>query len=447
MSDRDAETAADRSEAVRAFLDEAAAVGVAVHRRGLTREAERLYLGVLSLRPDHLTALQFLGVLNHQLGRSDQALMLLSHAIGLYPDDAGLYLNYGNVHYENRAIDEAAAAYERSIELDPRSPGPYTNLGVIRRSQQRTEEAEACYRKAIELAPDDYAAWSNLANLLLAEKRHEEAVVAAIRAVELSKSGDRPRRVLAKVYEVLGDIDRARAVYVEWLEADPENPIALHYLAALGGEAPDRASDSFVEQTFDVFADNFEEQLGLLEYRAPDLVMDAVEAAVGRAGPTLDTLDAGCGTGLCGRRLRPLSRTLAGVDLSRRMLDKAREGGLYDSLHKGELVAFMRRHRDGFDLVVSTDTLCYFGALEGFAEAARGALRSGGLLCFTTEAMPGDADGDFRLEISGRYVHAGRYIDATLADAGFTEIARRGAVLRRERGEEVAGWVVTARRP
>lgn len=439
-------TITNREDAVLAFLDEAAAVGVAVHRRGLAEEAERLYLGVLSIQPNHLTALQFLGVLNHNLGRTDQALAILAHATELCPDDAGLWLNYGNVHLENRTLDEAAAAFQRAIALDPGFAGPHTNLGVLRRAQRRLDEAEACYRKAIELSPDDYPAWSNLANLLLAESRTSEAVEAALKATELSKSGDRTRRVLAKAYEVLGELEKARDVYREWLIDEPDNPIAVHYLSALVGDAPDRASEGFVERTFDYFAENFDEQLGLLDYRAPQLLMDAVEAAVETAGRTLHTLDAGCGTGLCGARLHALSRELVGVDLSRRMLEKARQLGFYDSLHKGELVSFMRRNREAFDLVVSADTLCYFGALDGFAEAARGALKPGGTVAFTTEAMPNDAAEDFRLDLSGRYVHRGGYVDGTLAHAGLSVIERKAATLRLERGDPVAGWVVVARR-
>jgi predicted TPR repeat methyltransferase len=46
------------------------------------------------------------------------------------------------------------------------------------------------------------------------------------------------------------------------------------------------------------------------------------------------------------------------------MLAKARERQVYDELHESELVAFMRARPREYDVVISADTLVYFGALE-----------------------------------------------------------------------------------
>ena len=43
-------------------------------------------------------------------------------------------------------------------------------------------------------------------------------------------------------------------------------------------------------------------------------------------------MDAGCGTGLCGPMFRNISSYLAGIDLSQRMIDRARAREVYDSL-------------------------------------------------------------------------------------------------------------------
>ncbi|MCX4239251.1 class I SAM-dependent DNA methyltransferase [Paraliomyxa miuraensis] len=58
----------------------------------------------------------------------------------------------------------------------------------------------------------------------------------------------------------------------------------------------------------------------------------------------LDVLDAGCGTGLCAPLLRPLARTLVGVDLSGKMLDQARRRGGYDELIEAELTEMLDAH-------------------------------------------------------------------------------------------------------
>ena len=160
----------------------------------------------------------------------------------------------------------------------------------------------------------------------------------------------------------------------------------------------------------------------------------------------LSILDAGCGTGLCGPLLRSKARRLVGVDLSSGMLAKARGRNVYDELHEGELGAFMRAHPAAYDVVISADTLVYFGALEEAMAGAHDALLPGGLLAFTVEAEPAGSAQKFRLQSHGRYTHAEVYVRACLAGAGFDVLQIEPGVLRKEAGADVRGLVVSARR-
>ena len=165
-----------------------------------------------------------------------------------------------------------------------------------------------------------------------------------------------------------------------------------------------------------------------------------------RLAPGMRVLDAGCGTGLCGPLLAPWARTLVGVDLSEGMLRKAVGRGDYNRLVCGELVAFLSEQTAAYDLIVSADTLCYFGALEGFAAASFAALRGTGLLVFTVEAHPADdAAPGFRLQGNGRYSHAQAYVETTMREAGFALLDLAAIVPRSEAGRSVNGWLVCAR--
>ena len=186
----------------------------------------------------------------------------------------------------------------------------------------------------------------------------------------------------------LGRFDEAAKVYREWLEDEPDNPKALHHLAACTGQdVPTRASDAYVQYVFDSFSKSFDSKLAMLGYRAPTLVAEAVSECLGTAATGLTVLDAGCGTGLCAALLKPFAGRLTGIDLSEGMLAKARGRGLYDELHQAELTAYMQQHAAHYDVVVSADTLVYFGALDEAMRAAAHALRPGGYLCFTVEAL------------------------------------------------------------
>jgi predicted TPR repeat methyltransferase len=202
-----------------------------------------------------------------------------------------------------------------------------------------------------------------------------------------------------------------------------------------------------VEKTFDGFATSFDEKLAKLDYRAPELITAAVHAACGPDARGLRILDAGCGTGLCGRDVRALAATLVGVDLSVAMLARATATGFYDALEKAELTDYLVTHPAAFDVVLSADTLCYFGALEAFAEAASAALSPGGVLVFSVEAMEEGGETDYQLQANGRYRHKGGYVERVLAAAGLEVEGRISGVLRTEVRQPVPGWIVTARRP
>ena len=219
----------------------------------------------------------------------------------------------------------------------------------------------------------------------------------------------------------------------------------MHMQAACSGqEVPTRASNGFIEKTYDHFASSFESKLEKLSYRAPILVAEMVKGAGLDRSKSLDVLDAGCGTGLCGPLVAPYARRLVGVDLSDGMLARAKEKKVYDTLIKRELTEYLRDHREAFDLIISADTLVYFGDLEGVVAAATRALRPNGILVFTVEHDVGDGTpAGYRLEFHGRYCHSRVYVERLLASAQL-ENAIEHAELRTESGAPVAGLVVRA---
>ena len=112
-----------------------------------------------------------------------------------------------------------------------------------------------------------------------------------------------------------------------------------------------RASNSFIETTFDSFAGSFESKLARLRYRAPALVAAILED-YGLEGPRLEVLDAGCGTGLYGIIVSPFARRLVGVDLSEGMLAHAKDKNVYDALLKAELTEYLRDHSKAFPRIL-----------------------------------------------------------------------------------------------
>ena len=428
-------------------LDEAISIAILLQQNEQWAAAADIYRGILAVAPDHPAALHYSGVLAHQESRDERAIERIRRSLELEPDRADWHSNLGIVLQDRLRLDDAAASYRRAIALDPNHANAHSNLGVVLRAQGRPGEAEASYRAAIAANPEHLDAHHNLGVLLNGQKRPREAAVCFSRVITLRPKHPEARRQLALAHCTLGETDKAVEIFEEWLREEPDHPIARHMLAACSGrDVPPRASDAFIEKTFDGFAASFDSKLARLLYRAPALVAEMLNEPGAEASKSLDVLDAGCGTGLCGPLLAPHARRLVGVDLSARMIAQAQARNVYDELVQRELTSYLQDCAGAFDVIVSSDTLVYFGPLEGVVAAAAHALRPGGRFLFTVEERIGDGAPGHSLSPHGRYCHSRQYLERVLADANLRpEIF--SAELRLEAGAAVPGLVVRARKP
>ena len=425
-------------------LDEAVSFAILLQKNEQLVEAHEVYRRVLETVPDHPRALHYAGVLAHQQGRNDEALVLIERSLALAPDQADWFSNLGMVFQSDDRLKLAIDSYRRAIAIDPNHANAHNNLGVLLRATGQPVEAECEYRAAIRLNPKHIDAYNNLGILLNGLNRTEEAAACYCKVITLRPKHREARKLLALAHCTLGEIAEAEKIFEEWLEEEPEDPIARHMLAACTGRnVPERASNAFVERTFDSFAVSFESKLANLSYRAPALVAAMLEDSGLEPSHRLDVLDAGCGTGLCGALVKPFARWLVGVDLSQRMLAHAKDKNVYDARTTVELTEYLRDNRESFDLIVSADTLVYFGDLKGVIATVAEALRPNGLFVFTLEHAVEDSGADYRLERHGRYSHARAYVEELLAFSGLqSKIVQ--AELRMEAGAPVPGLVIRA---
>ncbi|CAM4084876.1 tetratricopeptide repeat protein [Roseateles saccharophilus] len=430
--------------------DEALRLAIAMHQDRRVLAAEKLYRKLVEVRPDDPNPLHFLGVLLHQDGKSEEALAMIDRSLEMDPGVASWHNNRGNVLLMLQRADDARAAYERCRELEPANPAVANNLGCLLRAMGEVDAAEALFRELLAREPAFADAHTNFANLLVETRRVQEAMHHFGTSLELRPDDPKANRMMGMIFAHSGQPEKAAQAFERWIAAEPDNPQPRHHLAAVTGRnAPERASDDYVSKLFDSFSLSFDERLAFLEYRAPSLVAELLQRLAPEARGDLAVLDAGCGTGLCAPFLAPYARELIGVDLSGGMLDKARERGGYHELVKAELVGYLQHHPARFDLIVSADTLCYFGRIDAAMKAAAQALRPGGRLIFTVEALSGEVPepAGYRLQLHGRYAHERAYVEACLAEAGLQVSAVESVVLRQEVGEPVSGWLVGAQRP
>ncbi len=449
------------------------------HHAGDWAGAVAIYREVVAAEPEHFRALNNLGACHEELDQHAEAEAAFRKALAVAPDEAPLHHNLGRLLHLGSRLEEAEQHYRRALELnadlagahfnlgrllqesgrpedaepvlraaaaeDPEAPAALSFLGDALFAQRRVDEALVAYQRVVELDPEDAAARFDLGKSFETLRRAEEAVACYRAALERDPRSNASREALARALESAGRHDEAVASLKEWLAREPEHELALHLLASLGGaDAPARASDGYVRDTFDRFAGDFDRTLARLQYQAPQLVLAMVQVALGEPPQALDVLDAGCGTGWCGPLLKPYARRLVGIDLSGGMLERARRREVYDELEEAELSAYFCAHEQSFDLIASADTFCYLGGLQSPLDAARRALRPGGLLALTLEWY---ADGEGHvLQKSGRYAHSEASVRHALAVTGFESVLVAHGALRMEGGAAVAGLLVSAKR-
>lgn len=431
-----------------ATIQEVLASAIALHQGGSLEEAEKVYLGVLEADQNNVDALHYLGVMRHQQGLSLWAINLVRRAIELRPDYVDALNNLGNIYLHLGGLANAAKAYKIALASRPGHPQATRNLAIVLRKLKRFEETVGEHQRAIEQEPGNVQNFYALVTLYREMGLDDEAIktLQKVIAIKPEAEGFRP---LGAMLCALGRIDEATANYEAWLRADPGSPVAQHLLAACTlKDVPVRAGDAFVTADFDRFADTFDEVLQKLEYRSPALVGNALQRIEGEPRGELEIVDAGCGTGLLAKHLRPYARRLVGVDLSPKMLEKAAKRAMYDQTIAAELGSFLRSSPEAFDIVASSDTLVYFGELREVLAAARTSLRAGGRLLFTLEHAINEAEvpDGYRIHPHGRYSHTHSYVRKTLAEADFEVVDIERAPLRRESDSYVDGLVVVARR-
>lgn len=363
------------------------------------------------------------------------------HAVAIDPRSWMWRLGHAEALRIAGALDDAVAAY-RALAGERADSAP-VRLGLARclNAGGHAPEALAEYREAVALRPDDGAAALELAEALTAAGD-------ALAAVELLQPMSRRTPENAGLHHAIGrawialrEPDKALASLRRARDLDSDDSLgAASLIAALeAGEGAD-LSAAYVRALFDRYAERFDRDLlGKLGYAAPELLRAAVDrVAGGVAVPRI--FDLGCGTGLAGVSFRPLAGFLAGVDLSPRMVDKARGRRLYDDLRVGDVVAALDEPA-AWDLLVAADVLVYIGDLVPVFQAAARALVPGGLFAATVERA--EVDG-FLLGASRRYAHAESYVRATAEAAGLALRLLEPCTPRREKGIGVRGLLFVA---
>jgi predicted TPR repeat methyltransferase len=261
-------------------------------------------------------------------------------------------------------------------------------------------------------------------------------------AVELAPNFASAWFTLGEIREQLGQHDEAIAAFHQARTADSDDRHGASLrLMRLGAEQLSDMPQAYVQALFDQYAPRFETSLvGDLGYRGPALLFRAVlavRAAARKPAFFKRAIDLGCGTGLAATAFAKEVDRFIGIDLSPRMIERARATGLY-----AELVQGLRSKPDASaDLILAADAMVYVADLAPVLAEVSRVLAPCGLLAFTVETHRGEG-----VVIGGglRYAHSAPYVRASVEAAGLKLSQCEDLSARNEDDVPAPGLVVVA---
>ncbi len=394
----------------------------------------------IEIQPDYAEAHNNLGNALLGLCRSDEALASFQRALRIKTDYLDAFFNMGRALQELGRSEQALGCYQQVLQVKPGFANAQLGIADILHEQGRFDEAEKIYLNMLESNPGEARAGIGITSVLLRQHKYDQALQFARRNQEHNPDSADVQYSLGLAHNKTGNTGEAASCFREVLKLAPDHAQAHHSLAMLGEvPAPQRADASYVTSLFDGYANTFDQHLvECLKYGIPEGLRKSI-LDIGCLRRDMDVLDMGCGTGLCGPLFREYALSLVGVDLSPKMINKARERAVYDELVVGDLMVPLSRPGVAFDLVLAADVFVYIGDLEKVFEGVAAALKPGGVFGFSVEATDAQS---YVLHSRGRYAHSLSYI-RTLADSyGMDVLLAEDVVVRVNEGKPVDGHTV-----
>lgn len=339
--------------------------------------------------------------------------------------------NLGAIHTQLNNHTQAIDYFQQTLRLEPKHLEARNNLAALFLKENNLKESIWHYKLYLRLAPKDFEAHYNLGVAFMISGRLKESIQSFQTAIELRpEQGLDAWCNLGAVYLRMQKLQLAYDSYQKALLLDSQNEIAQFMIVALSrssvisnkGNVRDLSIPStvplvYVRNLFDNYAPYFEKHLNhTLHYQVPQKLYQLVAPYLNKKNYTI--LDLGCGTGLSGIPFATCKETLVGVDISSKMLEKAKTKKIYNRLLRQDITSFLMQCNEYYDVIVSSDTLVYFGDLSFILKRVFEIANPGAFFLFSIEVMNSNQEKEFldhnslyyRLQSHGRYEHQYRKV-------------------------------------
>ena len=205
-------------------------LGVALARRGKSREAIVHYAEALRINPHFADAHNNLGNVLVRQGKYQEAIAHYTEALRIKPDFAKAHNNLAVALVRQGKYQEAIARYAEALRIKPDYADAHNNLGVALARQGKHQEAIDHYGQALRIKPDYAEAYGNLGNSLAEQGRIEEAIVHYTEALRINPNFAGVYNNLGNALVRQGKIQEAIVHYTKALRINPDFAEAHFFL-------------------------------------------------------------------------------------------------------------------------------------------------------------------------------------------------------------------------
>jgi tetratricopeptide (TPR) repeat protein len=168
----------------------------------------------------------------------DQAQAALRKSIAKYPRNPLAHFELGKLLHLRGDLPAAKTAFLEAVRLEQNDPQYLQKLGALCLALQETDEALAYLERAVALDPNSVQAHYSLGQAWLRKGEREKAAASVKKFQELRRREEQREevdRLLARGERMLdeGNDADARALFMQVVQADPDNWPAHGYLAEM----------------------------------------------------------------------------------------------------------------------------------------------------------------------------------------------------------------------
>ncbi|MEC8882490.1 MAG: tetratricopeptide repeat protein [Pseudomonadota bacterium] len=425
----------------------------------------------LEINPEHLDANYNMGIFLLPSNRH-KAKKHLQRALNTDPDFVPAMFQLAQIYHIEKAHINALNLYDKILDINPTHPECLNKIGLIHLEQDNIDDGIEFLKKALSISSEITDIHHNLACCYLHKKEYQKALSHWMTHLKSNKDLDTYYNI-GVCYLYLGRYDDCTDYLFHVIKKDPTHyeslinlgaaflqkghiesacdyyqraqsikptPSVQYILSALEKKREvSTVPAEYVIDLFNNYAFHYDNHLvDVLDYQVPKRLNSILPALLNFSPNSLSCLDLGCGTGLAAVAIAPFKSHLTGVDLSPNMIEQANKKSIYDRLICQDILIPISEYLNKTDLVLTADTLPYFGDLNPVFSLVRTYLKPQGHWIFTIETT---RDECYVLNQSARFSHNPNTIKQLSKSHDFDIFHSENIQLRTQQNQYIEGMI------